>query len=271
MTRLLLVILLVLISAGSAFSEDPVPLPLRDVGIDQKLNQQIPLDLTFRDETGKQVQLKDFFGKKPVILTLVYYECPMLCTLVLNGLLKALRVLSFDAGKEFTVLTVSFDPKEKPALAAAKKEGYLHDYTRPTAAEGWRFLTGDDESIRKLASAVGFRYTWDEKLQQYAHATAIMILTPEGKISKYFYGVDYSPKDLRLALVEASQNKVGTRVDQILLYCYHYDPLTGKYGWAALTVMKIAGAITVVALATFMIVMFRRDLRRQRITEKQEG
>ncbi|HWY58483.1 MAG TPA: SCO family protein [Terriglobales bacterium] len=233
------------------------PPGLKNVGIEQRLNQQVPPDLTFRDETGKAVQLGDYFGKRPMILNLVYYQCPMLCGEVLSGLSSTLRVLKFDVGKEFDVLTVSFDPKETPEIAAAKKTEYLRRYGRPNAAEGWHFLTGPAASIDALTKAAGFQYQYDPKNGQFAHATAIVVLTPEGKIAQYYYGVEFAPKDLRLGLIQASQNKIGTVVDQVLLYCYHYDPDTGKYGAIISRVLQLAAGATVLILGTFLIVMFR--------------
>jgi len=206
------------------------PPGLKNVGIEQHLDEQIPTDLAFRDETGKPVRLGDYFGKRPLILNLVYYNCPMLCGEVLSGLESALRVLKFDVGKEFDVLTVSFDPHETPDMATQKKAEFLKRYGRLGAADGWHFLTGPQESIDALTKAAGFQYQYDPKTGQFAHATAIMVLTPEGKIAQYYYGVDYAPKDLRLGLIQASQNKIGNLADQVLLYCYHYDPATGKYG-----------------------------------------
>jgi protein SCO1/2 len=201
--------------------------------------------------------LEDYFGKKPIILNLVYYQCPMLCSEVLTGLESALRVLKFDVGKEFDVLTVSFDPKETPQMAAAKKAEYLKRYGRAGAAEGWHFLTGPAASIDALTKASGFQYQYDPKSGQFAHSTAIMVLTPEGKIAQYYYGVEYAPKDLRLGLIQASENKIGTVVDQVLLYCYHYDPDTGKYGAIISRVLQLAGGATVLILGTFLVVMFR--------------
>ena len=233
------------------------PPGLKNVGIEQHLNQQIPPALAFRDETGKSVQLGDYFGKKPMILNLVYYQCPMLCGEVLSGLESALRVLKFDVGKEFDVLTVSFDPKETPEMATAKKAEYLRRYGRPSAAAGWHFLTGPAASIDALTKAAGFQYQYDSKTGQFAHATAIMVLTPEGKIAQYYYGVEFAPKDLRLGLIQASQNKIGTVVDQVLLYCYHYDPDTGKYGAIISRVLQLAAGATVLILGTFLVVMFR--------------
>ena len=233
------------------------PPGLKNVGIEQHLNEQIPPALTFRDENGKAVQLGDYFGKKPMILNLVYYQCPMLCGEVLSGLESALRVLKFDVGKEFDVLTVSFDPKETPEMAAAKKTEYLKRYGRSGAAQGWHFLTGPQASIDALTKAAGFQYQYDAKSGQFAHATAIVVLTPEGKIAQYYYGVEFAPKDLRLGLIQASENKIGTVVDQVLLYCYHYDPETGKYGAIISRVLQLAAGATVLILGTFLVVMFR--------------
>jgi protein SCO1/2 len=235
------------------------PPGLKNVGIEQHLSEQIPPTVTFRDETGKAVQLGDYFGKKPMILNLVYYQCPMLCGEVLSGLESALRVLKFDVGKEFDVLTVSFDPKETPEMATAKKAQYLKRYGRPSAARGWHFLTGPQASIDALTKAAGFQYQYDSKSGQFAHATAIMVLTPEGKIAQYYYGVEFAPKDLRLGLIQASENKIGTVVDQVLLYCYHYDPDTGKYGAIISRVLQLAAGATVLILGTFLMVMFRMN------------
>ena len=250
------------LAADQAKAQNARPAPLRDVGIDQKLDEQLPLDLTFRDETGKPVQLRKYFGQKPVLLSLVYYDCPMLCTLVLNGLVRSLRAVPLDVGGQFQVVTVSFDPRETAALAAAKKETYVERYGRAQASQGWHFLTGDEASIQQLTRAVGFRYTYDEKSGQFAHATGIMVLTPTGRLARYFYGIEYSPRDLRLALVEASANKIGSVVDQLLLFCFHYDPKTGKYSLVVMNVLRIAGMGTLLALGSFMLVMFRRDRRK---------
>jgi len=238
---------------------------LREVGIDQRLGESIPLDARFRDENGRDVRLVDYFGAgKPVILSLVYYECPMLCTQVLNGLASALDVVTLDAGKEFTVLTVSFDPRETHALAAAKKKSYLERYRRPGAEAGWHFLTGDSASIAALTSAAGFRYSWDPEISQYAHASGITVLTPRGVIARYFFGIEYSPRDLRLALVEASENKIGTPADHLLLYCYRYDPASGKYGAVALNMVRVGGVVTLVCLGSFLFFSLRADRRKRR-------
>jgi len=237
------------------------PAALEGVGIEQRLDAQVPLDLPFRDEAGRAVHLSDFFGKRPVLFALVYYDCPMLCTEVLNGLLSALNVVSFDAGREFEVVIVSFDPREKPADASAKKAAYLSRYRRPAADAGWHFLTGEAPAIAELSKAVGFRYRYDETLNQFAHASAVYVLTPSGRISRYFFGIEYAPKDLRLAFVEAADSRIGTPVDQILLYCFHYDPKTGKYGAVIVNIVRLAGAATVAALALSIALMSRRRRR----------
>ncbi|MEI6669383.1 MAG: SCO family protein [Acidobacteriota bacterium] len=247
---------------GPGVSSELVPDILAKVGIDQKLNGQVPLDLAFRDESGRTIRLGDYFGRKPVVLTLVYFECPMLCTQVLNGAVAAMKILNLTIGDDYDVITVSFNPKETAALALSKKTTYLAKYGRPPAATGWHFLTGDQPAIAALASAVGFRYTFDPTTQQYVHASAIMVLTPQGRVSKYFYGIDYPPKDLRLGLIEASGGGIGTAVDQLLLYCYHYDPHTGRYSMLVLNVLRLAGVATVALLGGFIAVMWIRDRRK---------
>jgi protein SCO1/2 len=232
---------------------------LKEVGVDQKLNQSIPLDLAFRDEHGKPVQLGEYFGKKPVILSMVYYNCPMLCTQVLNGLESGLKLIPMDIGKQFDVVTVSIDPLERPVLAEAKQALYTGLYGRPGAAAGWHFLTGDEQQIRQLANAVGFRYAYDPDSKQFAHASAITLLTPEGKISRYFYGIEFPSRDLRLGLVEASAGKIGSPVDQVLLFCYHYDPSTGKYGLLISRLIQAAGAATVLAIGALILVLYRKE------------
>jgi protein SCO1/2 len=233
------------------------PPGLLHVGIEQHLDEQIPADLNFRDETGKPVRLGDYFGKKPMILNLVYYNCPMLCGEVLSGLESAMRVLKFDVGKEYDVLTVSFDPRETPEMATKKKAEFLKRYGRAGADQGWHFLTGPQESIDTLTKAAGFQYQYNPKTGQFAHATAIVLLTPGGKITQYYYGVEYPPKDLRLGLIQASQNKIGTLADQVLLYCYHYDPNTGKYGAIISRVLQLSALATILGLGTLMIVLIR--------------
>jgi len=235
------------------------PPTLQNVGIEQRLDAQIPPDLAFRDETGRAVKLGDYFGKKPLILDLVYYNCPMLCGESLAGLTGALRLVKFDAGDQFDVVIVSFDPRETPEMAAAKKADYIKRYGRPNAASGWHFLTGSAQSIDALTKAVGFQYQYDSRLNQFAHATAIMVLTPQGRISRYFYGVDFPPKDLRMGLVEASKEKIGNAVDQVLLYCYHYDPSTGKYGAVIVNILRLAAAATILILGGFLLIMLRLE------------
>jgi len=229
---------------------------LQNVGIEQHLDGQVPPHLDFVDDAGHAVKLGDYFGKKPLILNLVYYNCTMLCGEVLSGLTGAMKMVKFDLGNEFDVVTVSFNPQETPAIAAAKKQDYLKRYGRPGAASGWHFLTGTSESINALTKAVGFQYQYDPKINQYAHATAIMVLTPQGRISRYFYGVDFPPKDLRMGLVEASQGKIGNAVDQVLLYCYHYDPATGKYGAIVSNMLRLGAALTILMLGSLLLILF---------------
>jgi protein SCO1 len=251
------------VSPATAQFTDPTqsigvrPELLKEVGVDQKLNDSIPLDLTFRDEHGNSVALGQYFGSKPVILTLVYFNCPMLCTQVLNGLDRSLELIPMSIGKDFNVLTVSIDPTDQPVLAEAKQAVYLGMYGRPGAAQGWHFLTGDEPQIKQLAAAAGFRYAYDPDSKQYAHASAIMVLTPSGRISRYFYGISYPERDLRLGLVDASEGKIGSPVDQILLFCYHYDPHIGKYGLMISRVLQLAGGLTVLCGGIFLAVLFR--------------
>jgi len=232
---------------------------LKQAGIDQKLNNQVPLDLAFRDEHGNTVELAQLFAGKPVILTLVYYNCPMLCTQVLNALDRSLEGIPLEIGKDFNVITVSIDPTDYPALAEAKHAVYAGMYRRPGAQYGWHFLTGQESQIKQLADAVGFRYAYDPDSHQYAHASGIMVLTPAGKVSKYFYGVNYPERDLRLGLVDASREKIGTLTDQLLLFCYHYDPHTGKYGLLISRVLQLGGLVTVLIGAVFLVFLFRGE------------
>jgi protein SCO1/2 len=252
----------------AAAAKDQAPI-LRKVRFDQNLNASIPLDLTFRDENGNQVPLRRYFGAKPVVLAMVYYECPMLCTLVMNGEARAFQALrSLDVGQDFEAVAVSINPKEGPALAAAKKATYVAQCGKPGAAAGWHFLTGTDASIRPLADAIGFHYAYDPASGQYAHPSGIVVLTPEGKIARYLYGVDYSPRDLELSLVEASQNKIGSPVDQLLLCCFRYDPVTGKYTATVVNVLKVAGALTVVLLAAGIVFLTRRGRLRASLASR---
>jgi protein SCO1 len=237
------------------------PAILQEVSISQNLNARIPPEIVFRDETGKSVRLGDYWGRKPIVLSLVYFDCPALCTEVLNGELRTMRSISLDLGKDFEAVTVSFEPKDTSALAKAKRDVYAGQYGRPGAAEHWHFLTGEQQSIDALTQAVGFHYAYDSAGRQYAHAAAIIVLTPDGRIARYFYGVQYPARDVRLGLVEASDGKIGTPTDHALLYCYQYDPMTGKYGFVVMNVVRAAGGLTVLALGIFMFVMFRRDRR----------
>jgi protein SCO1/2 len=230
-----------------------------EVGIDQKLDHQVPLDLTFHDSAGRPVALKDLIHDRPVILNLVYYRCPMLCTEVLNGLVRTLRAVPMSAGREFDIITVSIDPRETHDLAASKKSAYVGRYDRAGADEGWHFLTGDAENVRRLADAVGFRYEYQPDSDQFAHASGIMVVTPKGRLARYFYGIDYAPRDVRLALVEAADHRIGSPVDQLLLLCLHYDPLTGKYGLAIMNIIRFTAVLTVLALTTFIVRMIRNE------------
>ena len=244
---------------------------LQNVGIEQHLDGQVPPELTFVDDAGRPVKLGDYFGKKPLILNLVYYNCTMLCGEALAGLTGAMKMVKFNVGDEFDVITVSFNPQETPAIAAAKKQDYLKRYGRAGAASGWHFLTGPADSINALTKSVGFQYQYDAKRNQYAHATAIMVLTPQGRISRYFYGVDFPPKDLRLGLVEASQGKIGNAVDQVLLYCYHYDPETGKYGAMVSNMLRLGAGITILLLGGLIFILLRLETAAPRRTVAKTG
>jgi protein SCO1 len=256
-------LLLALLFVHLAHAHDDRPLALRKVDLEQKLGAQLPLDAEFRDETGRTVKLKEYFGRRPVILSFVYYNCQDLCPLVLDGLVRSMRPLAFDIGDQFDVLTVSFDPRETPALAAAKKSDYVKQYARPGAGKSWHFLTGDEKSIQRLTEAVGFRYNYESDRDRFGHATGIILLTPGGTIARYLYGIEFSPRDLRLGLIEASSNKIASPIDQLLLFCYHYDPATGKYSLLITNLIRLGGVATVIALGTFILVMLRRERRRQ--------
>ena len=248
--------------AGPGIMSPPAnvrPPGLKNVGIEQRLNQQIPPDLVFRDETGKQVRLGDYFGKKPLILNLVYFRCPMLCSEVLSGVEGSLKALTFNVGNEFDVLTVSFDPKDTPEAAAEKKADIIKRYHRSGAEKGWHFLTGSGESIAALTKAVGFSYEYDAKTDQFAHSTAIMILTPEGRIAQYYYGIEFPPKDIRLGLIQASEHKIGTLADEVILYCYHYDPKAGRYSAVISRILQLAGGVTILSLGAVLVILFRRE------------
>jgi len=234
-----------------------LPRQLRGVGIDQRLNNQVPLNLKFRDESGQTVTLASYFGKGPVILSLVYYTCPMLCTMAENGLLNTLRDVSFNIGEQYQVVTISIDPTETPEMAMGKKAVYVGLYGRPAAKHGWHFLVGDEPSIRTLANAVGFHYNYIPETRQYAHATGITVLTPQGKVSRYFYGIVYPARDVRLALVEASDEKIGSPVDAVLLYCCQYDPGSGKYSVVIARVLRLAGLVTILSMGTLIFALSR--------------
>jgi len=240
-----------------------MPTALREIGFDQNIDQKLPLDATFRDETGKTVTLGSYYGQRPVLLAFIYYECPMLCTQVLNAMTATISMMSLDAGKDFELVLVGIDPRETPAQAAAKKTEYLHRYKRPGAEAGWHFLTGDEPEIKRVAKAAGFRYAWDEQTQQYAHPTGLIVTTPDGRLARYLFGIEYGPRDLNLSLVEASQGKVGSFADQLLLFCYHYDPMTGRYGIYVMRTLRVAGVATVLLIGTFIVVMVRREKSQQ--------
>jgi protein SCO1/2 len=238
-----------------------MPRVLADVRFDQRLNEALPLDAPFTDEDGRPVTLGDYFRKKPVVLAFVYFECPMLCTQVLNGLTTSLTVLDETVGREFDVVAISFDARETPALASGKKKAHLDRYKRPESAGGWHFLTGEEASIKAVTAAAGFTYVWDDRTQQFAHPSGIVVATPEGKISRYFFGIDYASRDVKFALIESSQGRIGNAIDQLLLYCYHYDPATGSYGFVAMGLVRIGGALTVLALVGFVVLSIRREGR----------
>jgi protein SCO1/2 len=259
-----LVVVLTVATASQAQEQSSLPPILRAVRFDQRLNEQVPLDVTFHDESGREVALSQYFDGKPVILVLAYFRCPMLCTEVLNGLVRALLDVPLDIGKDFTVLTVSFDARETPALAAAKKKMYVERYGRPGAAEGWHFLTGDEENIQRLTQAVGFHFTYDPRNDQFAHASGIILLTPSGKISHYFSDIHFSPRDLRLGLVEASANRIGSPADQVLLFCFHYDPLEGRYGPTIINFVRLGGVLTILGVGSLFAVLWRQERRRSR-------
>jgi protein SCO1 len=239
-----------------------LPETLKRITIEQRLGEQLPLDAEFKDESGRTVKLGDYFNKgRPVILAFVYYECPMLCNEVLNGLTGSLKGISFDAGKEFDVVAISFDVREneKPDLARNKKESYMSRYGRPGTEKGWHFLTGTEESIEAATKAAGFGFEWDEKSNQFAHAGGVMVTTPDGKLARYFYGIDYSPKDLKFGIMESAEDRVGNPAEQLLLFCYHYDPSTGKYGLAILSVLRVAAVLTLVGMGLVGLVFWRRN------------
>ena len=266
------------VCAGPAFAQFskpmsvPAPGPtataeipmLREVGIDQKLDSAVPLDTPFVDEEGRDVRLGQYFGARPVVLVLAYYQCPMLCTQVINATVSSMLPLTFNAGEEFDVVVASFDPGETPAMARAKRDDFLKRYGRPESASGVHFLTGRPESIDALTDAVGFRYAYDKDLDQFAHPAAMTILTPKGHVSRYLFGIDFAPRDLRFALIEAAGDRIGTVVDQAMLFCYQYDPETGSYGFAIMTAVRLGGILVVALIGAFIVVNLRRDRRQDR-------
>jgi protein SCO1/2 len=249
----------VLLIATGAAAQAPRPKVLDAVGIEQRIGAPLPLDAPFTDEQGRPVRLGDYVGDTPVLLVPAYYGCPMLCGLVLDGVVTALRALAFDVGREFSVVVFSFSPTESAAQAAEKKRAIAERYRRAGSDDGWHFLTGSADSIRRLTTAIGFRYGIDEATGEYAHAAGVMLLTPAGRISHYFYGVEYAPRELRLALVEASDNRLGSPVDRLMLYCFRYDPTTGRYSRISLQALRAAGMVTVLGLAALVVVLLRRE------------
>jgi protein SCO1/2 len=252
----------------TGFSETPAqtsaqhPQELNDVTFHQQLNEQLPLDATFKDENGRTVALGDYFtGKKPVILAFVYYTCPMLCTQIMNGISSALKTLSFEAGQDFDVVLISFDPRDTPAAALEKKRTHLAYWSAQSSAAGWHFLTGEEPTIRRVASKAGFTYKWDEQTQQFAHVSGVLVVTPQGRLARYFYGIEYSPRELRLALVESSEGHIGNAVDEVLLYCFHYDPLSGRYGVVIMNLIRAGGLLTIAFILGIMFLTRRREPR----------
>jgi protein SCO1/2 len=266
-----LVLVLIVAGAASGYAQAPppstgvpaaeVPAAIREVGFDQNLNQMLPLDVEFNDEHGRRVKLGDYFGKRPVVLSLVYYGCPMLCLQSLGSLASTLGVLSENPGEDFEVVSISIDPRETPALALDKKAHYVERSGKPSIGKGWHFLTGAEADIRRVTHAAGFRYVWDEATQQYAHPAGIVVATTEGRVSRYLFGIDYGPRDLRLALLDASKEKIGSPLQRALLYCYHYDLATGRYSLAIMRIVQVAGAATVVSIGALILVLTRRERR----------
>lgn len=263
MARTMTAVAVLTLLAGGARADAPLPQILRQVSFDQHLNAQVPLELPFKDEAGRSVKLGDYFHGRPVVLVLAYFRCPMLCTEVLNGLVLTMLDLPYRPGRDFDVLTVSFDDRETPKMAAAKKKTYVERYGRPGADEGWHFLTGDKAAIKQLTDTVGFRFTYDARNDQFAHAAGIMILTPQGKVSRYLYGIDYAPRDFKLGLMEASHNKIGSPVERaVLFFCFHYVPEEGKYGVVIMNFVRLGGVLTVLGIIIFVALMLRQEKRR---------
>jgi protein SCO1/2 len=271
--RIRTIAIVIALTAANAFAQDgarglrpdagtpasQMPGILSKVTFDQRLEEQLPLGVTLTDEDGRAVKLGQYFGRKPVVLAFAYYECPMLCTQILNGLTSALTVLTETVGREFDVVVLSFDARETPALAMGKKKAHLDRYKRAGSEAGWHFLTGDEASIRKVTDAAGFNYQWDDKTQQFAHPSGIIVTTPDGRLARYFFGIDYAPRDLKFALIESSAGRIGSAIDKLLLYCYHYDPATGGYGLVAMNTVRVGGAVTLIVLVGFVTVALARE------------
>lgn len=262
-SRIILAVSILLVGASLLPAQYARPTITKGVDIEQKLNSPVPLDLVFRDESGQAVPLRTYFGDKPVLLQLVYFKCSSLCPMSLHETVTSLRRVSLEPGRDYNVVVASFDPSDTPATATEKKAMYAREFGRPGFDSGWHFLTGTQESISRLASSVGFRYRWDERTNQFVHAGGMMVATPEGKLSRYFYGIQYAPADVRMALVEASQHKIGSPVDYVLLFCFHYDATQGKYTLAIVNILKIAGGLTVLLLAGLLYVLMRKDGNKQ--------
>jgi protein SCO1 len=245
-----------------------LPAQLQNVGFEPQLNAQMPLDVNFRDESGRDVQLREFFGRKPVVLALVYYGCPMLCNQVEMGVVGSLKMLSFSPARDYEVIFVSFDPRETPDMAAKKKAAALARFGRPETGAGWHFLTGREESVRAVTSAANFRYSFDEKHDLFAHASGIMLLTPDGRISRYFYGVEYPSRDVRLGLVDASAGKIGTPIDHLLLFCFQYNPETARYSATVLRIVRLGGILTIFTIVAGILIFRRRDIRAASATSR---
>ena len=248
-----------------------LPAKLRGIGIEQRLGQPVPSDVPFRDESGQTVTLAEVSHGHPVVLAMVYYNCTMLCNQILNGVVRGLRPLSLQPGKDFEIVAISIDPAEGPSLAAGKREHYVHTYSRTASPKGWHFLTGTEASIRAVGDAVGFHYRYDPQTKLFLHASGVMVLTPEHRVARYFYGVEYEPKDLKLGLIEASGNRIGSKVDQILLFCYHYDPTQGKYSAAVLNLLQAAAAGTLLVMVVVLALLWRRDLRKRAVRLRMEA
>lgn len=251
----------------TGFSETPgsastvTPEQLKEVTFQQRLDQRLPLETQFKDESGGTVRLGDFLGHRPAVLAFAYFQCPMLCTQVMNGISSALSVMPFTAGEDFDVIVISFDPRDTPAAAADRKRRHLQYWSAEKTAGAWHFLTGDEPAIKRVTGAAGFTYRWDEGTQQFAHVSGVLVLTPDGRLSRYFYGIEYSPKELRLALVESGEGRIGSAIDQLLLYCFHYDPAAGRYGVVVMNLIRLGGVLTVAAMVSFIVLMRRRDSR----------